>query len=68
MKSITESQPALDLGYLHAASVLVSQDKDLPIEFTLVGCGGTGSFMALHLARLMVRVAGDGTQDARDSI
>ena len=40
----------LDLSFLHAKLVLPIDYKS--IEFWLVGAGGTGSFMAMNLARL----------------
>lgn len=54
----------LDLGYLNAATVLAKKPEASPITIYLVGCGGTGSFMALHIGRLL-RTLGDGGQKAR---
>lgn len=45
--------PALNLGYLHAATVLVRQPERDPITIILVGCGGTGSYMAQHIGQLL---------------
>ncbi len=41
----------LDLSFLHAKLVLPVNYKS--VEFWLVGAGGTGSFMAMNLARLV---------------
>lgn len=43
----------LDLGYLHAATILARQPQDMPITIMLVGCGGTGSYMAMHIGRIL---------------
>ena len=40
----------LDLSFLHAKLVLPVDYK--AVQFWLVGAGGTGSFMAMNLARL----------------
>ena len=45
--------PTLDLGYLNAATILTRQLEDTPLTIILVGCGGTGSYMALHIGRLL---------------
>lgn len=46
-----EMMPMLDMGYLNAATVMVN-DFD-SVEIVLVGCGGTGSFLAMHIARII---------------
>jgi PRTRC genetic system ThiF family protein len=55
---------SLDLGYLNAATILAKQPVESPITIYLVGCGGTGSFMALHIGRLL-RTLADNGQKAR---
>lgn len=40
----------LDLSHLNAKSVLPASYKE--VEFWLIGTGGTGSFMAMNLARI----------------
>lgn len=55
------SQPlTLDLGYLKAATILARQPEEGHIVFYLVGCGGTGSFMAMHIGRLLGALADRG--------
>ncbi len=43
--------PSLDLSYLRAATILPREFSSL--EIVLVGCGGTGSYMALHIGRIL---------------
>lgn len=50
----------LDLGYLKAATILASLPEDGFITIYLVGCGGTGSFMAMHIGRLLYSLAESG--------
>jgi PRTRC genetic system ThiF family protein len=52
--------PTLDLSYARAATILASvPDRDL-IAIYLVGCGGTGSYMAMHVGRLLYRLTEQG--------
>lgn len=52
MKSIfTLKPPALNKDALFARSILLPVVKDVTIH--LIGCGGTGSWLAPHLARIM---------------
>lgn len=48
----------LDLSHLHAKLVLPVDYKE--VQFWLVGAGGTGSFMAMNLARLAFELNGRG--------
>lgn len=48
----------LDLSFLHAKLVLPVDYKE--VQFWLVGAGGTGSFMAMNLARLAFELNGRG--------
>jgi PRTRC genetic system ThiF family protein len=50
----------LDLSFLHAKLVLPVDYKS--VEFWLVGTGGTGSFMAMNLARLAFELKALGKQ------
>lgn len=50
----------LDLSFLHAKLVLPVDYKS--VEFWLVGAGGTGSFMAMNLARLAFELKSLGKQ------
>ncbi|MGI8655427.1 MAG: PRTRC system ThiF family protein [Pyrinomonadaceae bacterium] len=44
----------LDFGYMNAATVLTRQpDEHETTTIALVGCGGTGSYMAQHISRIM---------------
>lgn len=43
----------LDLGYARAATILARIPEDDPIRIFLVGCGGTGSYMAMHIGRIL---------------
>ena len=54
------SPTTLDLGYLKAATILASLPEDGFITIYLVGCGGTGSFMAMHIGRLLFSLAEAG--------
>jgi PRTRC genetic system ThiF family protein len=45
-----EIMPALDLSMLNAATIHLPQFDSF--EIAIAGCGGTGSFMAMHAARL----------------
>jgi PRTRC genetic system ThiF family protein len=53
---------SLDLSYMNAATILPREFEQLDV--LLVGCGGTGSYMALHIARMM-RVLTDAGKDVR---
>jgi PRTRC genetic system ThiF family protein len=46
--------PPLDLSHLNAATILARQDEDETITIILVGCGGTGSYMAQHIGRILL--------------
>jgi PRTRC genetic system ThiF family protein len=48
----------LDFSHLHAKLVLPVDYKE--VQFWLVGAGGTGSFMAMNLARLAFELKGRG--------
>lgn len=61
---ISKNLPPLDLGYLNAATILAKEPEDSPIIIYLVGCGGTGSFMARDIGRLL-RTLTDRGQKAR---
>lgn len=53
-KKINSPLPALDFGYMNAATVLTRQpDEHETTTIALVGCGGTGSYMAQHISRIM---------------
>ncbi len=54
--------PALNLEYLHAKPILLRGRKS--VHLVLVGCGGTGSWLAPSLARL-ARVLMDAGQPVR---
>ncbi len=43
----------IDLSYSRAASVLARISDREMVTIVLVGCGGTGSYMALHIGRIM---------------
>lgn len=43
----------IDLSYSRAASVLVRMSDREPVRIVLVGCGGTGSYKAQHVGRIM---------------
>jgi PRTRC genetic system ThiF family protein len=58
------SQPALDLGYLNAATILARQPETAHTTIVLAGCGGTGSYMAMHIGRILAALADRG-QPAR---
>lgn len=45
--------PTLDLGYARAATILARIPDEAPITIILVGCGGTGSYMAMHVGRIL---------------
>ncbi|MCY7346293.1 MAG: ThiF family adenylyltransferase [Pyrinomonadaceae bacterium] len=49
---------SLDFSHLHAKLVLPVDYKE--VQFWLVGAGGTGSFMAMNLARLAFELNGRG--------
>lgn len=49
---------SLDLSYLQAVPVVTIAYKH--VEFLLIGCGGTGSFLAGSIARLMLELVGTG--------
>lgn len=44
---------ALNLDYVNAATILTRRLDDEPISIVLVGCGGTGSYMALQIGRIL---------------
>ena len=43
----------IDLSFLNAATILARQSEYGSVVIMLVGCGGTGSFMAMHIGRLL---------------
>jgi PRTRC genetic system ThiF family protein len=47
------TKAAFDLSYTRAASVLARISDREALTLVLVGCGGTGSYMAMHLGRVM---------------
>ena len=49
--TLTGGNSPVDLSYLEAVSVRLPEWNELQI--VLVGCGGTGSWLAPHLARLV---------------
>lgn len=46
--------PTLDLSHLRAATILARQPDAGFINIILVGCGGTGSYMAQHIGRILL--------------
>jgi PRTRC genetic system ThiF family protein len=50
-KDQTAGAPRLDLSFMNAASVITVAHRE--VQFVLVGCGGTGSWLAPAVARLM---------------
>lgn len=54
--------PSIDLGYMRAATILTRQPEVDPITIMLVGCGGTGSYMALQIGRLLRSLKDKGTR------
>lgn len=52
--------PSLDLSYLRAATIMPREFARLDI--VLVGCGGTGSYMAMHIGRMMRVLQDSGKQ------
>lgn len=56
--------PTLDLSHLRAATILARQPERGMITIYLVGCGGTGSYMAQHLGRILAALT-DRNQRAR---
>lgn len=48
----TLTAPALDLRFIAPRRVAIATGHARAAQITLVGAGGTGSFLALHLARL----------------
>jgi PRTRC genetic system ThiF family protein len=54
--------PAINLSYVRAATVLARQPAHGRVTLFLVGCGGTGSYMALHLGRLLVALGDRGVR------
>jgi PRTRC genetic system ThiF family protein len=49
-KTLSKPTPALNKDALYARSILLPVVKDINIH--LIGCGGTGSWLAPHLARI----------------
>lgn len=47
------TKPLVDLSYARAASVLARISDREMVTIVLAGCGGTGSYMALHVGRVM---------------
>lgn len=43
--------PPLNLGYMNAASVVAGDFKK--VQIVIVGCGGIGAYMTMHVGRLM---------------
>jgi PRTRC genetic system ThiF family protein len=56
------SPPALDLSYFHSVPLVLRQYERLAL--CLVGCGGSGGWLAPHIARL-ARVLRDGGRDTQ---
>jgi PRTRC genetic system ThiF family protein len=52
--------PSIDLSYVRAATVLARKPERGWTTVVLVGCGGTGSYMALHAGRLLVALGDAG--------
>jgi PRTRC genetic system ThiF family protein len=50
-KNHTPGAPQLDLSFMNAASVITAAHRQ--VHFVMVGCGGTGSWLAPAIARLM---------------
>src|ERR1051325_6638999 len=49
--SSVEVMPALDLGYLNAATVAIPEFK--MVHVLLIGAGGIGAYLAQHVGRMM---------------
>lgn len=54
--------PSIDLSYVRAATVLARKPERGWTTIALVGCGGTGSYMAQHIGRLLVALGDAGVR------
>jgi PRTRC genetic system ThiF family protein len=43
--------PSLNLGYMNAATVVAGEFKK--VQIVIVGCGGIGAYMTMHVGRMM---------------
>lgn len=50
---MSSSKTKLNFSYSRAARLAVALNPNDGIHLVLVGCGGTGSYMAMHIARIM---------------
>lgn len=57
-----KSSPFIDLSYVRAATILARKPEGGWTTIVLVGCGGTGSYMAQHLGRLLVALGDAGVR------
>lgn len=51
----------VDLSYYNAATILARIPDRMPLTIALVGCGGTGSYLAQHIGRLLFALKEKGT-------
>ena len=56
------SLPTIDLSYARAATILARLPERGAVTIFLVGCGGTGSYMAQHIGRLLHALRDKGTR------
>lgn len=62
MTKLSKTTPAIDFSFVRAATVLARQPERGHVSIHLVGCGGTGSYMALHVGRLLVALGERGAR------
>lgn len=57
-----QASPSIDLSYVRAATILARQPEHAYTTVVLVGGGGTGSYVAQHLSRLLVALGERGAR------